>query len=58
MVGPAAGGGSRTTMVSLVVVSFPALSRATTVIESGPGVALNDSENAPSGFGTTVRSLI
>src|SRR3989442_3589923 len=58
MVGPAAGGGSRTTIVSLVVVAFTDLSRATTVIGSGPGVAVNDSENAPSGFGTTVRSLI
>ena len=57
-VGPPTGAGSRTTTVSFVVVSLPALSRATTVIGSAPGVAVNDSEKAPWGFGTTVRSLI
>ena len=42
------------TIVSFCVVSFPARSRATTVIGTEPGAAENESVNAPSGAVATM----
>ena len=47
--------GARSVTLDFFVVSFPARSRATTVIATGPTGGVNDSLNEPSWPGTIVR---